>query len=408
LDMSTQAADASIGMMDGAYFASRKTILDFFNNLLHLNLTKIEQTASGAVACQVIDYIYPGSVPLHRVNWEAKSDYEFIQNYKLLQAAFTKNHVQRHVDVPKLIRAKYQDNLEFCQWLKAFFEMTARDRPDYDPVAARSKGKGGKVAKKHFANTAKMHNSKLLPTDRHTAGASAPGNSSSSRSSRPSSASGSRRQPTTKTTTATARIRPSSKENSFPTTGTTSNRKAAATRSTSNDSGADATAATLALKKKNAELVARNAELEIEVSNMEKERDFYFSKLRDVELIMQVHDEHVKEGLSNDGDSEAVIEKIFTILYAKSEDDIHVDDDGNIIGAAVNQSNGDDFSDADDEESFIDDVMGGETSVLQEEEDNYDDNFTESAQRQQAEPVIDSFHEMGVADDDEDLLVDAY
>jgi microtubule-associated protein, RP/EB family len=48
---------------------------------------------------------------VYRVNWEAKSDYEFVQNYKLLQVAFTKHGVQRHVDVDKLIRAKYQDNL---------------------------------------------------------------------------------------------------------------------------------------------------------------------------------------------------------------------------------------------------------------------------------------------------------
>ena len=52
--------------------------------------------------------IFPGSIPMQRVNWEAKSDYEYIQNYKLLQQAFAKNKVQRYVDVDKLIRAKYQ------------------------------------------------------------------------------------------------------------------------------------------------------------------------------------------------------------------------------------------------------------------------------------------------------------
>lgn len=39
---------------------------------------------------------------MQRVNWAAKSDYEFVQNYKLLQVAFTKNRVQRHIDVDKV------------------------------------------------------------------------------------------------------------------------------------------------------------------------------------------------------------------------------------------------------------------------------------------------------------------
>ncbi|EJK49410.1 hypothetical protein THAOC_31718 [Thalassiosira oceanica] len=52
-----------------AYFVSRNEILSFFNGLLDLNLTKIEETASGAVACQLTEYIFPGSIPMSKVNW---------------------------------------------------------------------------------------------------------------------------------------------------------------------------------------------------------------------------------------------------------------------------------------------------------------------------------------------------
>jgi RP/EB family microtubule-associated protein len=85
------------GMMDAAYFIGRRELLDFFNTLLELNLTKIEETATGAVACQMTEMIFPGSIPMARVNWEARSDYEFVQNYKLLQNAFNKHNVQRYV-----------------------------------------------------------------------------------------------------------------------------------------------------------------------------------------------------------------------------------------------------------------------------------------------------------------------
>jgi RP/EB family microtubule-associated protein len=59
-------------MMDTAYFVGRGELLDFFNKLLDLQLTKIEQTASGAIACQLTEYIFPKSIPLSRINWEAR------------------------------------------------------------------------------------------------------------------------------------------------------------------------------------------------------------------------------------------------------------------------------------------------------------------------------------------------
>ena len=62
----------SIGMMDKAYFVSKAELLGWFNELLVLQLTKVEQCATGAVYCAVMDALYPGTFPFSRVRWQAK------------------------------------------------------------------------------------------------------------------------------------------------------------------------------------------------------------------------------------------------------------------------------------------------------------------------------------------------
>ncbi len=63
-----------------------------------------------------------------KVNWKAKNDYEFIGNLKILQNAFDKIGIKRHVEVEKLAKAKYQDNLEFIQWLKRYYDINCGER----------------------------------------------------------------------------------------------------------------------------------------------------------------------------------------------------------------------------------------------------------------------------------------
>jgi RP/EB family microtubule-associated protein len=41
-------------------------------------------------------------VSLNKVNWRAKNDYEFINNFKILQNSFDKLGIKRHVDVSNL------------------------------------------------------------------------------------------------------------------------------------------------------------------------------------------------------------------------------------------------------------------------------------------------------------------
>ena len=84
-------------MMDPAYFLGRKAIIDWLNTTFQFNLSKIEETASGAVCCQLLDAIYPGEVSVQRVRWDAKSPHEFIDNYKVIQSVFEKKGVDKYL-----------------------------------------------------------------------------------------------------------------------------------------------------------------------------------------------------------------------------------------------------------------------------------------------------------------------
>ncbi|KAF4735769.1 Microtubule-associated protein RP/EB member 1 [Perkinsus olseni] len=59
--------------MDPAYSLSKSQLLDWLNTLLQTSLTKVEQCASGAVYCQIIDSAFPGRVPLKKVNCDVTS-----------------------------------------------------------------------------------------------------------------------------------------------------------------------------------------------------------------------------------------------------------------------------------------------------------------------------------------------
>ncbi|KAG6613919.1 microtubule -associated protein EB1 [Phytophthora cinnamomi] len=224
------AADQSMSLMDGTYFVGRKEILDWINGLCAVNLAKVEQTCTGAVACQILDAMYPGKVQMSKVDWAANKDYEYIQNYKVLQKAFMQLKIDKHVEVDRLVRGKYQDNLEFMQWFKAFYERNASGQP-YDPIAQRDKGKGGAQFTHKFGGGAA--------------------------------------------------------------------------------SSAPAAPARRKLTANNEALTNESGELRAMVESLEKERDFYFNKLREVEIMLQG---------TEDSEANPLAQEIFKVLYATEEE----------------------------------------------------------------------------------------
>jgi len=257
---------SAIGMMDPAYFVGRKEILEWINTTLDLNLTKVEQTASGAVACQLIDILYPGKIPMHKVNFEAKADYQYVSNYKLLQSAFTSLKIDRYIEVDKLIKAKYQDNLEFMQWFKRYFELNVPMQYDYDPSERRKLAKGGKNAKASLSSTSTR----------------------------------------VATTTTKQRVETTTSASAMG-----ASRKPLVNKTKSTNSPVDAE-----LQRKFDALSTNHTQLQSVVEGLEKERDFYFSKLAQMEELLQKVKEEKKEGLGEE--TNGIVENLFKIMYAES------------------------------------------------------------------------------------------
>merc|ERR1719447_1649791 len=80
--------------------------------------------------------LFENCVPIKKVKFQAKLEHEFITNWKLLQNGFKKVGVDKIVPVDKLVKARFQDNFEFCQWFKKFFDANYGGS-EYDSLAVR-------------------------------------------------------------------------------------------------------------------------------------------------------------------------------------------------------------------------------------------------------------------------------
>ncbi|XP_003374414.1 microtubule-associated protein RP/EB family member 1 [Trichinella spiralis] len=131
---------------------SRHEMLNWVNDCLQSAFTKVEQLCTGTAYCNFMDMLFPGSVALRKVKWSTKLEHEYIQNFKVLQESFLKMGVNKVVPVDKLIKGKFQDNFEFLQWFKKFFDANYDGRP-YNALSAR--GEELKELEMEHANLAK-------------------------------------------------------------------------------------------------------------------------------------------------------------------------------------------------------------------------------------------------------------
>ncbi|VDL75279.1 unnamed protein product [Nippostrongylus brasiliensis] len=222
---------------------SRHELLAWVNSTLKANFSKIEEMSTGAAYCQLTHLLFRDSINLRKVKWNSRNEMDHINNWKILGTAWKALGVDKPLQVERLTKAKFQDNFEFLQWFFKFFNANfIDDGEEYDAVGAR----GGEP----------------LP-----AGAKGPAPS------RPPPARTSMNT-TLKTTTTTTTNR---------TSGVLAEKKTSPNPQANNRTSGVDTSAMKALEEENARLSKQyNEAIEI-AQTMEKERDFYFERLRRIE-----------------------------------------------------------------------------------------------------------------------------
>uniref|UniRef100_A0A1Q3EVM6 Putative microtubule-binding protein involved in cell cycle control n=1 Tax=Culex tarsalis TaxID=7177 RepID=A0A1Q3EVM6_CULTA len=116
---------------------SRNEILAWVNRTLLAEFKKIEELCTGAAYCQMMDILFPGCVPLKRIKYCTNLEHDFINNLKIFQNALVAMKVDKSVPIDRLVKGRFQDNFEFVQWFKKFFDVNY-DGKEYDPQNARN------------------------------------------------------------------------------------------------------------------------------------------------------------------------------------------------------------------------------------------------------------------------------
>jgi len=256
---------------------SRHDMIQWINGSLSTSYKKIEELASGAAYCQFMDMLFPGCIPLKRIKFDAKHEHEFINNFKALQNSFKKMGVDKVIPVERLVKGRFQDNFEFVQWFKKFFDANYQG-DEYDGAQARAQvGAPSKV------------------------GTSKPGGVTAPKTTT--------RKPTT--------MKPSASS-------TTSARPAPSRSATSGGAG-DSSQYKRQVEELNEKLITMEQSLE----SLERERDFYFEKLRDIELmITNIAGEEAESPADPNSDLGQMSKKILDVLYATT-DGFEVPDEAN-------------------------------------------------------------------------------
>lgn len=212
---------------------------------------------------------------MRKIDFNANTEVKYLANWKIVQTNMARHKIDKVVPIDRLVKCKMQDNLEFLQWCKKFWDQYFPGG-EYDANGRR----GGTVPS--LSSSVSNHPAPIRTT---------------------MSSSSSSAQPQAVAPVAAAAPRRAAG---------TASRTAVPAAPASTRVGVASSAATAALQRE-------NEALNETIAGLETERDFYFNKLRDIEILIQNATDtesspEEKEKLERD-----LVKQIQEVLYSTEE-----------------------------------------------------------------------------------------
>lgn len=109
-------------------FSSSNQILQWISENFTYKIDKIENASNGLLYLEIINKLYPKSICSSKTNKPKSNTIQLLsydsilKNFKLLQNLFKVNKIQKNFDMQRLMSGSFQENLEFLQWFKSYYE----------------------------------------------------------------------------------------------------------------------------------------------------------------------------------------------------------------------------------------------------------------------------------------------
>ncbi|KAL6926166.1 hypothetical protein ACO0SA_003845 [Hanseniaspora valbyensis] len=363
---------------------SRQQLINWINECLDLNLSKIEDLGVGSIYLQLMDFInvtihQNKSFPMYQVYWtmdllfEDQIFYEEgnkklriiknpqlagreqkMSNYKLLQKWFQELKIKKIIPIDKLILCKFQNNLEFVQWVFKYIMQTIKIRGFqdinefliyvknenlYDPVSRRFAGASHSSLTSSPSSETNSRRSSILPK---RSNGSINGSTTTSTSSKKTL------YPETISTSGTTRRAGSSNNRILSTTSSKISNNTSGSRTVSTNT-AQRTPSNNSTSHNNFDIQETEQikktilKYENVIQSINSERQFYFDKLRSLELLILTIQEN--NNIETNPELQQLVTHVLKILYSNEQD---VNENDNNIGDGEDESM-EDMGDADDE-----------------------------------------------------------